>query len=112
VKRPPERAIESEVHVNEPPSEKDDESGGYPSYVAVATTVAFFSFVVIYSLAGEPAAGLVFWGVFVGLVLLLPLLSMWSTRSRRTKQKDIQIAATLAADLAVRRAREEMSRGA
>jgi len=95
------------------PDDSDRRSGpkadslGQNNAVTTATVIAFVVFLVIDSLAGDTPAAITFLVVFVGLVFVLPLVSLAIRSARRARLDEIQLAATLAADMAVRRMSEE-----
>ena len=73
-----------------------DDDSSQPSFVAIATVVAFFAYGLIYAVAGEPAAGISFWGILIGLSFFLTLLSTISQQRRRRRQEEIELAVELA----------------
>ena len=80
---------------------------GQRSFVAPVTALAFVAFLVVEALAGEPAAGIVFLGMVVAAVLVIPAVGQSIERTHQTRRHDIETAARLAADLAVQQAGEQ-----
>jgi hypothetical protein len=68
--------------------------------VGVLTTVAFITFIVVYAIFGQRAAGIAFWAVIFGLPVLIAVVYALATVRRGRRRQELLEVATLAVRLA------------